>query len=208
MLSSTKLLTAAIQKQGRPFPAPTLHRVRLLLQRANNRSPQPTLLQHPHQQHPHPARAERLGHHHFLSKNQRAPHCCSAGEPIRYSLATCIVVAPLTKAAFRKSLEIHRVRQGQQQNDRRTRVHSLLQEGTRQQQAPQSRHQVHAGESKRRIKSFNGDKSFTDALTSYNFEKYKYAIVMPKADRNLDAVFRSERPNQPHRDKVSHVPDR
>ena len=60
------------------------------------------------------------------------------------------------------------------------------------------------------IKSFNGDtdQSFTDALTSYNFEKYKYAIVMPKADRNLDAVFRSERPNQPHRDKVSHVPDR
>ena len=107
MLSSTKLLTAAIQKQGRPFPAPTLHRVRLLLRRANNRSPQPTLLQHPHQQHPHPARAERLGHHHLLSKNQRnppicchrshqqdelrpgvdpcpirrrAPHCCSAGE--------------------------------------------------------------------------------------------------------------------------------
>ena len=46
------------------------------------------------------------------------------------------------------------------------------------------------------------DKSFSDALKSFSGDKhndlrqYKYAIVMSCADRNLDTIFRSERPDR------------
>ena len=46
------------------------------------------------------------------------------------------------------------------------------------------------------IRTFNGDEdtSFLSALESNNLGEYKYAILMPCADRNLDNIFRSERP--------------
>jgi serine/threonine protein kinase len=44
-------------------------------------------------------------------------------------------------------------------------------------------------------KSFNGD-TFRAALSSIpELVEYKYAVLMPSADRNLDTIFRSERPD-------------